>query len=273
MSTLDAQRLGSILTTKRFGRETKFFDVIASTQKAAHELAAAGAPEGTLVVAEEQSGGIGRRGRLWHSAPGLGLWFSMVLRPRIPVESGGLLSAWAGLAVLETLGRDGVLPGDTGLKWPNDVLVKGRKICGILIDASSSAGEMTYAILGIGLNTGHSEEDFPEEIAGVATSLAMEAGGAPDRAEVLAGLLSDLERSYGLVSDPEGRRKLVERAGSASVLTGKRVRVISEGGLKTGRVKGIAPGGGLILGSGPCGADEVILSGDVKVLEFEEEER
>jgi BirA family biotin operon repressor/biotin-[acetyl-CoA-carboxylase] ligase len=271
VDTYSAERISSLLETERFGRDIEFFEVIDSTQRAAIELAAGGAGEGTLVVAEGQTGGVGRRGRAWHSAPGLGLWFSLVLRPRIPGAAGGLLSAWAGVATLRALERNGVRPGEAGLKWPNDVLIGGRKICGILIDAASASGALRHAVLGVGLNTGHSRADFPPELEYLATSLALETGGSPDRAKVLADLLLELEATYHLAEHAEGRSRLATMAGNASVLVGRRVRVVSEGGLATGRVKGLDDGGGLVLAGSRSGEEKIVLAGDVEVLEFEED--
>lgn len=267
----DAGRIRRLIATERFGRRIEFFETLDSTQRVALELAESGDPEGTLVVADRQTSGVGRRGRKWHSAAGLGLWFSMILRPRVPSASGGLLSAWAGLAALKVILRLEGVVGEAGLKWPNDVLVGGRKLSGILVDAASASGKMTYAVVGVGLNTGHAAEDFPEELASRATSVALVTGRRPDRAQILADLLLEMEKTYDLTVTPEGRRRLAGLAASASVLTGRRVRVLSGSTTMTGLVMGIDDGGGLILSAGPRGGEAVVLAGDVQLLDFEED--
>jgi BirA family biotin operon repressor/biotin-[acetyl-CoA-carboxylase] ligase len=265
------ERIASLLETRSFGRALRFLDVTPSTQSVAMELAASGAPEGTLVLAEEQTAGMGRRGRRWHSARGLGIWLSLVLRPPVPSSRCRALSTWAGLAVLDTLRARGWDEGAAGLKWPNDVVAGGRKLCGILIDARSSGAELSYAIVGLGLNTGHGERDFPDELATTATSVRMVEGEAPDRAALLAELLLALERGYERALTDEGRAELAGRAGRASVLTGRRVRVSGEGACLEGEALRVDADGALVVRDGRSGGEVIVTAADVETIETRED--
>ena len=169
-------------------------DVVESTQAAAWELAEHGAADRTVVVAKHQLAGRGRRGRIWHDQPGSSLLFSIVVRPRLPVAQVPMLSLATGVAVAEALAQGCGL--EARLKWPNDVLVGGRKIAGILLESRMTPGgtispEITV-IVGIGVNLGR--HDFPGELQGKATSVALETGSAPDREAALAALLAAFDR-------------------------------------------------------------------------------
>src|SRR5262249_34561051 len=156
-------------------------------------LAQAGAPEGTVATARHQTEGRGRRGRQWWDAPGDALLSSVLLRPPVPASCVPQLSLVAALAVAEAL--DEAARVAARIHWPNDVLVGGRKICGILPDAVSGAdGRVGYVLLGIGLNV--NQEAFPKELEGLATSLYLETGRRRDVAELLRAVLEALERRY-----------------------------------------------------------------------------
>ena len=164
-------------------------------------LGESGAPEGTLLFAESQTAGRGRHRRSWASSPRLGLWFSLLLR--LPVDDSTIpaLSAFAAVALVETLRDYGVR--DCGIKEPNDVLVRARKIAGILIE--TRPGPAAFAVVGIGLNVHHRASDFPEGIGGQAVSLAMVSGGVPDRQQVAGRLLARLRESHRLLVSDRGR--------------------------------------------------------------------
>lgn len=260
-----------LLRTERFGRELRFFRRTATTQGTALELAAGGAVEGTTVVADEQTSGVGRRGRGWHSERGLGIWTSIVLRPRVQSSQGQVLSLWAASAVLETLRAGGWDGGRGGIKWPNDIVAGGRKLCGVLIDSTSMGTDISYAVVGVGLNTGHLPEDFPVDIAPAATSVRMLTGEKPDRAVVLSELLLQLERSYPLVHSTAGRYALLQRVANASVLMDKRVRVIREDQALEGRVVGLNDDGSLVLSEDPTGEQKMISAADVVTVLPQEE--
>jgi BirA family transcriptional regulator, biotin operon repressor / biotin---[acetyl-CoA-carboxylase] ligase len=168
-------------------------DTTDSTQSEAQRLAAAGAPEGTVVTARHQRAGRGRRGHDWWDAPGQSLLVSVLLRPVGPVTTAPQLSLVGGLAVADALAAVASVPGR--IRWPNDLLVDGRKVCGILPEASSDgAGRLHHVILGIGVNL--AQTAFPEALADRATSLRLVTGRAPDADVVLAAVLEQLARHY-----------------------------------------------------------------------------
>jgi BirA family transcriptional regulator, biotin operon repressor / biotin---[acetyl-CoA-carboxylase] ligase len=192
-------------------RPFKFYERVESTQDIAREWALSdpALPNGTVVIAEEQTAGRGRGGRAWISPPGSSLMCSIVLRPRVAPERLPRLIIAGGLAVTQTVGP--LLPeGALALKWPNDVLVKGRKLCGILTEATWTGNQLGPVILGIGLNV---RVDFAgTALEGVATSLEAELGRAVDRHVLLATLLGHVTRQAARVDEPalldEWRRSL-----------------------------------------------------------------
>lgn len=176
----------------------------ASSNDAVLRLGEEGAPEGTLLFAEHQTAGRGRLGRLWDSAPGLGLWFSLLLR--VPVSDATIpsLSSFAAVALVRTLREIGTR--GASIKEPNDVLLGGKKVAGILIETRTGAS--SFAVAGIGLNVNHREEDFPPELRSRATSLALASGRELDRNRVASVLLRELATARRLVAeDPAALRE------------------------------------------------------------------
>ena len=229
-----APRVGAIIHSR---------DTVGSTQTALAEFAGAGAPEGTAVIARHQTAGRGRRGRQWWDEPGESLLVSVLLRPRVKTAHVPQLSLVAGLAVAEALERTaGVSPR---IRWPNDVLVGGRKISGVLAEASSGAdGGVTHVLLGIGINL--AQREFPAEIEGRATSLRVLTGRSPDPGRILAALLESMDRRYQrwLVEGfPTLRQEWRDRASTL----GERVRM-PDGG--EGVAVDVAEDGALLVEAG-----------------------
>jgi len=169
-------------------------DEVASTQDELARLAAAGAPEGTVVTALHQTGGRGRRGRAWLDAPGDNLLFSILLRPALPAAGSAALSLVAAVAVSEAVAAAAGVAA--GIRWPNDLLFGDRKLCGILAEAAvDGAGRVESVRLGIGLNVNQAE--FPPSIRALATSLRLVTGRAQDRERLLGEVLAALDRRYG----------------------------------------------------------------------------
>ncbi len=154
------------------GYPYRWFAETESTNDVARDWALAGAPEGAVVVAARQTVGRGRRERIWNSPPGLGLYASFVLRPGWPAEDAPNLAILAGMAAFHAMEKVGV--EDLRIKWPNDVLANGKKICGVLVEPRLGAGRIEFAIAGIGINVGHAAADFPAELRASATSCRLE---------------------------------------------------------------------------------------------------
>jgi len=164
-------------------------DTVDSTQSVAFALAERGAADRTVVVADQQLAGRGRRGRTWRAPAGTSLLASIIVRPRLPQSLLSTLSLSTAVAVAEALRR--VAKVDARLKWPNDVLVAGKKVAGILLESRMSGGSSVVTIIGVGINLG--QREFPPDLAEGATSIALETGQAPSRESVLAALLEEFD--------------------------------------------------------------------------------
>lgn len=213
------------------------YGTVTSTNDIARELAAQGADEGTVVVADEQTRGRGSRGRTWLSPPGVNLLASVILRPHLPPERMGELAFVASLAVAGTL-RD-CCGLDAGIKWPNDVRVGGRKIAGMIVEAVKNA-----AILGIGVNVNWT--DLPKEIAQTATSVALELGRPFDLGSVLKALLPDLDIAYGAYR-ARGFARILDDWKKLETTTGEEITVSLDGGDIQGRAVDVDGHGSLIV--------------------------
>jgi BirA family transcriptional regulator, biotin operon repressor / biotin---[acetyl-CoA-carboxylase] ligase len=238
MRTLDVDMLRAALRDRRLGNPLIYFPALGSTNSTAADLARDGAVEGTLVTTDDQQSGRGRIGRSWRSLPGQQLALSLVLRPTFPPHFLVMASA---LAVAETIERVAGLA--TGIKWPNDVQVDGRKVCGILIETSSD-----FAILGIGLNVNGSLAD-DTELAARATTLA-EALGRPLSREALAvELLHRLDDLYTvlLTRGEEGRRGLRDAWRQRLVTLGRQVSLLQGERRVTGIAEDVDADGVLLL--------------------------
>ena len=193
---LTASGLLSKLRTDALGRSLHLHDAVESTQNIAMRLAEEGAPEGALVIAEQQLNGRGRMGRSWISPKGKGIWMSLVLRPDIPMPYAPQLTLLTAVALCRALRRLTEL--DIGIKWPNDLLVNGRKISGILLESSAEEDRLKHVIAGVGISVNLEESDYDPEVLSKAISLKLAAGSAFDRSEIIAEFLLELEQLYAL---------------------------------------------------------------------------
>jgi BirA family biotin operon repressor/biotin-[acetyl-CoA-carboxylase] ligase len=182
------------LNTKLLGRKIIFYPKLSSTQDMAKELAGQGEREGTVIIAENQTHGRGRKGREWSSPPLQGIYVSIILRPEIKPSQAFQIPLIAGVAVVQAIKR--VTPLDPKIKWPNDIIINGKKAGGILTEMSAEIDVTDYVILGIGLNVNTQESNFPKEIRKVATSLAEQYGEPVSRVKLLQILFSELELLY-----------------------------------------------------------------------------
>lgn len=182
------------LEAEQFGCQIRYVESTPSTQNIAHQWAKVGAPEGAVVIAEEQVQGRGRMGKAWHSPPRTGIWMSLILRPPISLAEASQLTLLASVGIQEALAK--VTRLSVKIKWPNDILVQGKKVCGILTEIRGEHDQIHYVIMGIGMNVNTEAKDFPEELKNVGTSLAIETGRKVHRASLVATLLEELERTY-----------------------------------------------------------------------------
>jgi len=182
------------LETKRIGRPIRFFETVDSTQKIAHELAANGAEEGTIVLADEQTMGRGRLSRGWHSKKGKGIWMSLIIRPDIAVQKAPQFTLLAAVGVAGAI--EDVAGLSPKIKWPNDLLIEGKKVCGILTEMVSQENRVLAIIIGIGINVNHRPGDFPDALKDKATSLAIHAGKEIPRAKLVQSFCLKFERLY-----------------------------------------------------------------------------
>lgn len=227
----------------------------------------ADAPEFTCVVADEQTAGRGRRERVWHSTPGEGLYLSVLLRPALSAPQLPLLSLMAAVAVAETVlaatnfTRTGL---DVDIKWPNDVLVNGRKLCGILIESVSVALDPPRIIVGIGVNLNH--QSFPAELSGTATSLAIECGATFAVDEFRNALLDAFAAWYEELRSRGPRRLLVRWQELSSYARGKRVVIFLDGREELrGETVGLTDGGALLVRT-ELGETRTVLAGEITGL-------
>lgn len=232
---------------------------VSSTNDEAFDLAKAGAAEGTLVIADAQTGGRGRLGRKWDSPGGMGLWFSLVLRPDVEVRKSCLISLVGALGVASAL-RD-VYGIGAAVKWPNDVVVGPRKICGILAESELRGGRTSFIVMGVGVNVLQGREEFGPDLGKTATSVRLETGREVRRARVLADLLLALEDKY-LQYRAEGFGEARKQLLALSPLIGKSARVRTGRKEVEGTALDIDENGALILRT-DSGHLLTIVAGDV----------
>ena len=243
------------------------YDSVSSTNTEAAGQAAHGAPEGLCVVAREQTNGRGRRERAWASPKGAGLYFSIVLRPRLNAQAWPLITLMAALAVRDALKESCAL--ETDIKWPNDILAAtdGRKLCGILAETvETKAGRA--CILGIGINL--SARAYPAELQAHATSIEAATGTPADLECVLAALIRHVARRYAQLHAPAAGQSEIIRDWSAnsSYAEGKRVRVHAATEVYTGTTRGLEPDGTLRVETA-TGEIKRVYAGDVQALRHE----
>ena len=203
---MDAAELKSIWKPKWVGCEILYFDSIDSTNTKAQELAEKGYPSGTLVVADKQIAGKGRRGRNWESPSGCGIFMTLMLKPDINPNNASMLTLVSALAVAKALAD--ITGKDAKIKWPNDIVIDGRKVCGILTEMSAQFDYINNIVIGIGINVNNSS--FPEEISATASSLRLLSGGKKyRRAEIIEKIMEYFEKYYSIFLETEDLSALV----------------------------------------------------------------
>jgi BirA family biotin operon repressor/biotin-[acetyl-CoA-carboxylase] ligase len=253
------EEVRSGLQTAIMGRRVLSYQRVRSTNVVALQMAQQAAPEGTLVIAEEQTAGRGRQGRIWHSPPGVGLWASLVLRPHIPPSRVFQLTICGALAVAETVYQTTHLP--VKVKWPNDVLVKGKKLSGILTETQAELDSVRFVVLGLGINVNQRYEDFPEDLRPRATSIRVELGRSVSRVDLLGAVLLRFEKIYSLFQE-HGLEPFLDRWRQLSWTLGRQVMVQIGERTFSGLAVDIEETGALVLEEA-SGERRRLLAGDV----------
>lgn len=259
--TLEPIAIQSLLKTKKIGRTIEYAESCPSTQILAHQLAQEDTPDGTVVLTEEQTAGRGRMARKWDSAFGKGIWMSIVLRPDVPPQRAPQFTLVAAVAVVRAIEEvTGLKPS---IKWPNDILLNGKKCTGILTELQSDADGIKALIIGIGLNVNQAAGDFNEEVQDIATSLKMESGKDVSRQDLVRALLFHIEQYTNLyIEEGFGMLKLMWESYSTTI--GRPVRARMSSGTLEGMAEGITDDGVLQLRT-PDGKLHGIYSADIEM--------
>lgn len=259
---LDADSLRRLLTTQTLGRTLHVKPRTASTNDDAKQLAREGASEGTVVVAEQQHRGRGRQGRSFASPAGVGIYMSLLLRPQVEISRLPQLTLLAAVATAEAIAEVSALPVE--LKWPNDVMIHGKKAGGILTESVFQANRSPVAIVGIGINVNTTLEQFPAELRRQVTSLALAAGHFVSRPRLIAAILARFEPLYHSFQQ-QGLAPILPRWLHYGRIAGEPVRCATERGVEEGVVLGLDEDGALLV-QGPDGSRRRIVSGEVAFL-------
>jgi len=248
------------LKTKWLGRKIVHYHQIDSTNKEAKKLAASGEKEGTIVISEEQLAGRGRLGRTWISPAGTSIWMSVILRPSIAPTDASKITLLAGLAVCEGIKEATGLP--VQIKWPNDLVLHNKKICGILTEMSAEMEKINYIILGIGINV--NTDSFPEDLKNTATSLKIEGEKEYDRKEIVKAILMYLEQYYELYMKNQDMEDLLEKYKNHCLTLGKEVKIIHRNEEFIGKAVDLSKEGELMVEK-QDGQVITVFSGEVSV--------
>ena len=245
MSTpLSAEKIKSNLNCLRIGSEILVFDAIDSTNDLAKQYLESDVAEGLVLIADSQTGGRGRMGRSWVSLQGVGIYLSVILKPQIQPSRVPQLTLLAGLAT--TLAVNEFTRQKARLKWPNDVLLNGKKLCGILCEYHSTQNREAGVIVGIGINVNHTLTDFPDDLKSSATSLRIETGNSIDRLALVRALIGNLDQQYDAYLG-NGEQAVIEKWLENSDMAGKKITVTQGKSATHGTALGLDSQGRLLL--------------------------
>lgn len=259
---INAAKLMQGLQTKALGRVLRIYDEVDSTQNIAHGLVRQGAVEGTLVLAEQQNAGRGRMGRNWFSPKGKGIWMSLILKPTIAMQFTPQLTLLVAVALCRAIQAH--IPRQVGIKWPNDLLIDGKKISGILLESSAEDERLNYVIAGIGISVNLLPEDYPAELRAKATSLCIEKGERVDREQLICDFLLQLETLYELYIQ-QGFAPIRSLWEALTVSLHKPIRIQTAHGWVEGVANAIDEMGALWV-TLPNGETTKLYSGDIELL-------
>lgn len=256
---MNEAEIKSLLHTEWAGQELFCFDEIDSTNTKAKELAEQGYPSGTLVVADRQIAGRGRRGRSWDSPAGIGIFMTLLLKPDINPNNASMLTLVTALATAQAISD--VTGAEAKIKWPNDIVVNGKKVCGILTEMSAQFDYINHIVIGIGINVHN--ESFPEEIRETASSLLLESGKRIHRANLIARFLERFEAGYAIFLQTEDLEGLMKDYNALLVNIQKQVRILDPKEPFEGKAIGITKRGELIVDTWE--SRKLVSSGEVSV--------
>lgn len=257
---LDREEIGPLLSTEFIGREIVYLDTVDSTNEEIKRRADR-SREGLVVISEEQSVGKGRLGRNWTSRKGAGIYMSILLKPDIYPQDAPKITQVAAAAVVKGLKESGV---DAKIKWPNDIILKEKKVAGILTEMTGELMRVEYITLGIGINVNNGIEDFPEEIANKASSLKLEEKKEFERKKIASAVLNNFEKLYSDFLERGSISVSIEICKANSILLGKEVRVISRKSEILRKAVDINEDGELVVEDGD-GNQESVFSGEVSI--------
>ena len=257
---LSKYELESRLNTEWLGREIVYKEVTSSTNADVRRMAEDGAKNGLLVVADGQTLGKGRRGREWESPKGTNLYFSMLLKPNFSPDKASMVTLVAAYSVAAVIRENTGL--DAKIKWPNDIVVDKKKVCGILTEMSMERDYIHHIVVGIGINV--NEEEFPSELEGMVTSLKNEKGSIVSRANLLSDILLQFETDYATFLEAESLKPFVDEYNKMLVNKGSLVKVLDPKGEFSGIAGGISEDGMLIVFK-ENGQIEKVYAGEVSV--------
>lgn len=258
---LTYEEISDYLNTEYIGREIIYIDSINSTNVKAKELAGSNGIEGTVIIAEEQTQGRGRLGRSWVSPKKKGIWMSIILRPKIEPQDAVKITQVAAAAVWKAINHIGI---NAKIKWPNDIVINSKKVCGILTEMSGELNRLNYVVVGIGVNVNTDIDGFPEEIRHMATSLMIETGNMINRKKLTALILNYFEELYDELTKDGSFINSIKICKENSVLIGKIVKITIRGEEQEVKVLDINEEGELIVQDKEGNISRVV-SGEVSV--------
>lgn len=256
---INEMRIREYMNTKWMGKNIIYLPVTDSTNTQAKRLGEEGAEHGTLVVTQCQTAGRGRRGRSWESPEG-NIYFTFILRPDVEVSRASMITLVSALALAKAIEK--VTGLNTQIKWPNDVVANGKKLCGILTESSTDLEYINYVVVGIGINV--NQTSFPAELTDKASSLLLELGHSVNRGAVLGEFLNRFEAYYEIFIETEDMSELIDTYNELLVNCGREVKIIEKDRERILKAIGIDKNGGLIVENSE-GVRESIISGEVSV--------
>lgn len=258
---LTYEEVVGLLNTDHVGKNIIYYDTIGSTNSKAKELAEKGQEHGTVVISEEQTSGRGRLGRNWVSPKQKGIWMSIILRPNIVTENIAQITLLGAAAVQKAIAEMGII---TGIKWPNDIVLNNKKVCGILTEMSGEIDHINYIVMGIGINVNLEQEDIPLELKDMATSLKIGSGKFVDRKLLLANVLNNFEELYNEFEKHGDIKEIIEICRKNSILINREIQLINKGEISTAKAIDISDDGELVI-ENQQGKVQYIVSGEVSI--------